>query len=157
MPNYADYLVFWGVFFAPAKLIWIEFFSSVVLLSNFLGIVFWYTCSFMIKSKYFHFWKHFQRKDFLWCLPTGCFNWTQPHLVFLKMYFSERMKACFLWLLYLFFVNIIIIHVFPEKFIKICQVVQKIRRFFSSMLTFFVTFLDFLALTCHRETNGVSR
>ena len=86
-----------------------------------------------------------------WCLPTGCFNWAQTHLVFLKMYFSEGMKGCFLWILHLFFVNIIIIHVFPEKFIKISQVFQKIQRFSSSILTFFVTFLDFLAFPCYRE------
>ena len=57
----------------------------------------------------------------------------------------------------LFFVNIIIIHVFPEKFINISQVVQKIRRLSSSILTCFVTFLDFLAFPCCRETNSVRR
>ena len=61
----------------------------------------------------------------------------------------------------LFFVSTIIIHVFSEKFIKISQVIQKIRKFSSSILTFFVTFLDSLSFPffwhSYRETNGVSR
>ena len=39
--------------------------------------------------------------------------------------------------------NIIISHIFPENFIKISQVVQKIWRFSTSILTNFINLWDF--------------
>ena len=145
MPNYANCLAF----FAPSKLIWIEFFISVVLFFNFLGIVFWYVCSFMIKSKFLNSFS-----------TWGRIFWGD---VYIKVFQLDPTPFCFSKNVFfredegLFFVSIIIIHGFPEKFIKISQVVQKIRRFSLSILIFFVTFLDFLAFPCYRETNGVSR
>ena len=54
-----------------------------------------------------------------------------PPVVFRKMYSLKRVK---LWWLFVTF-NIIISHIFPENFIKIPQVVQKI--FFFSIWVFF--------------------
>ena len=39
--------------------------------------------------------------------------------------------------------NIIISHIFPESFIEISQVIQKIWRISLSLLTVFIDFLDF--------------
>ena len=57
-----------------------------------------------------------------------------------------------------FFVTfyIIISHIFPENFIEISQVVQKIWRFFQSILSVFIDFSDFLTFPCYRETIDVS-
>ena len=55
--------------------------------------------------------------------------------------------------------NIIISHIFPENFIEIPQVVQKIWRISLSILAVFIDFrrfLDFLIFPCYRETNDVS-
>ena len=51
---------------------------------------------------------------------------------------------------------IIISQIFPETFIEIPQVVQKILRFFHSMLPIFIDFLSFLTFACFKETNDVS-
>ena len=51
--------------------------------------------------------------------------------------------------------NIIISHIFPENFIEVLQVVQKICRFFSPILTALINFLDFLTFPCFKETTDV--
>ena len=45
--------------------------------------------------------------------------------------------------------NIIITYIFPENFIEITQIVQKIWIFSSSILTIFNNFLDFLTYPCY--------
>ena len=50
--------------------------------------------------------------------------------------------------------NIIISHIFPENFIEIPQVFQKIWRL--SLLSIFINFLDFLTFPCYKETYDVS-
>ena len=62
------------------------------------------------------------------------------------MVFPEREKCCF---------YIIISHIFPENFIEVLQVVQKICRFFSPILTALINFLDFLTFPCFKETTDV--
>ena len=52
--------------------------------------------------------------------------------------------------------NIIISHIFPENFIEIPLVAQKIWRFFPSILTIFIDFLDFLTNPCYKETKDDS-
>ena len=52
--------------------------------------------------------------------------------------------------------NIIISHIFPENFIEIPQVIQKILKFSVTILTIFINFLDFLTFPCYKDTNGVS-
>ena len=64
---------------------------------------------------------------------------------------GERMKPCFL----LSF-NKIMSHIFPEIFIKIPLVVQKIWRFSASILSISVTFSYFLTFPCYNELNDVS-
>ena len=66
-------------------------------------------------------------------------------------FFRKRMKP---WLLLTF--NIIVGHIFPENFIIIPEIVQKIWNFSSSILTFFISFLDFLSFPCCKETNDIS-
>ena len=52
--------------------------------------------------------------------------------------------------------NTIASHNFPENFIEIPQVVQKIWRFYPSTLTIFVDFSDFLTFLCWKEPNDIS-
>ena len=52
--------------------------------------------------------------------------------------------------------NIIISHIFPENFIEVSEVVQKIRIFSPSILTVLIDFLDFLTFPCYKETNDVA-
>ena len=52
--------------------------------------------------------------------------------------------------------NIIISLIFPENFIEISQVFQKIWRFSPSILTIFINFSDFLIFPCYKETNDVN-
>ena len=55
--------------------------------------------------------------------------------------------------------NVIWSHIFPENFIAIPQVVQKIWRLSLSILAIFNNFhqfLDFLTFPCYKETNDVS-
>ena len=52
----------------------------------------------------------------------------------------ERVKPCF----------------FPKNLIEISQVVQKIWRFSSSILSISINFLDFLTFPCYKETNDDS-
>ena len=53
-------------------------------------------------------------------------------------------------------VNIIMSYVFPENFIETPQVVQKIRRFSSSIAsTILIHFSDFLTFPCYKETNDL--
>ena len=47
-------------------------------------------------------------------------------------------------------------HIFSNNFIEIPQLVQKIWRFFSSILAIFINFSDFLTLPCYKKTNDVS-
>ena len=67
---------------------------------------------------------------------------------FLHLWFFQK------WVKPWFFVifNTITSHTFPENFIEIAQVVQKIWRFSPSVLTI----LDFLTFPCYKETNKVS-
>ena len=61
----------------------------------------------------------------------------------------ERVK---LWFSVAF--NIIMSYVFPENFLETPQVVQKIRRFSSSIAsTILIHFSDFLTFPCYKETN----
>ena len=64
---------------------------------------------------------------------------------------EERVKP---WFFVTF--NIIISHIFPENFIGIPQVVQKIRRISLSTLAIFIDFLKFLSFPCHKEANDIS-
>ena len=64
---------------------------------------------------------------------------------------TERVKP---WFFVTF--NIIISHILPEHFIEISQVIQKIWRFSSSILTIFINFSDFFIFSCYKETNDVS-
>ena len=66
-------------------------------------------------------------------------------------YCAKRVKP---WFFVIF--NTIISHNFPENFIEIAQVVQKIWRFSPSILTIFINFLDFSTFPCYKETNKVS-
>ena len=50
----------------------------------------------------------------------------------------------------------IISHIFPGGFIDIPQVVQKVWRFSSSILTIFIDFSDFLTFPCCKEASDVS-
>ena len=52
--------------------------------------------------------------------------------------------------------NIIISHIFPENFIEIPQVVQKIWRIFLSILAISINFSDLLTFPYYKETNNVS-
>ena len=74
------------------------------------------------------------------------------HCGFSKKVFSrERVKPCFFVTL-----NIIISHVFPENFIEIPQVVQKIWIFSPSILTVFIDFSDFSHFVVVKKTNAVN-
>ena len=71
---------------------------------------------------------------------------------FSKIVFSRgRVKPCF----FVTF-NVIIRLIFPENFIKIPQVVQKIWRASSSTSPIFVNFPNFLTFPCYKQTNDVS-
>ena len=71
---------------------------------------------------------------------------------FSKIVFSRgRVKPCF----FVTF-NVIIRLIFPENFIKIPQVVQKISRASSSTSLIFVNFPNFLTFPCYKQTNDVS-
>ena len=73
-------------------------------------------------------------------------------VVFPKICFSEiEWSPGFLGLF-----NIIVSDIFPENFIEIPHLVQKIRRFSSSILTIFVNVSDILTFSCCKETNDVS-
>ena len=55
--------------------------------------------------------------------------------------------------------DIIIIHIFPDSFIEIPEIVQKIRRISLSILAIFVNFhqlFNFLIFSWYKETNDVS-
>ena len=52
--------------------------------------------------------------------------------------------------------NVIIKHIFPENFIDIPHVIQKICRIFLSILAIVIDFSDFLTFPCYKETNDVS-
>ena len=56
-----------------------------------------------------------------------------------------------------FFVNfnIIISHVFPESLIEIPQIVQKTRRFSTSILTIFSNFREFLTFPSCKNTHDI--
>ena len=71
---------------------------------------------------------------------------------FPKMHLLERQGEPLLFGIF----NIIISDTFPENFIEIPQVIQKIRRFSSSILTIFIFFSDFLTFPCCKETDNVS-
>ena len=77
-----------------------------------------------------------------------------------RVYFLIKLQACFcrerlkLWFFVTF--NIIISHFFPENFIEIPQVVQRVRRFSPSILTILVDFSDFVKFPCYKETKDVS-
>ena len=60
-------------------------------------------------------------------------------------------KFCFLVT-----INIIISYIFPENFIEIYQVSQKIWVFISLILIIFVNILDIFTFTCYKATNDVS-
>ena len=67
---------------------------------------------------------------------------------------KKRMKPWFFVTL-----NIIIIHIFPENFIKFAQVVQKIwkiSRSILAILSIFTDLLDFLTIPCYNKSNDVS-
>ena len=83
---------------------------------------------------------------------TGSVNLSpHPPWGFSKNAFSgERVNPCF----FVTF-NIIASHIFPEDFIEIPQVIQKVLRFSSSILTIFIDFLNFLTFPCYKETNNV--
>ena len=98
----------------------------------------------------------------IWSLSDCSRTWTQNHLVrkgggsiwpfvvFPKMYLLVRgWSPGFLWL-------IIISHIFPENLIEFPQVLQKIWRFYPSILPIFINCLDFSIFTCYRETNDVT-
>ena len=68
-----------------------------------------------------------------------------------NMFSREGVKFCF----FVTF-NIIIGHIFPENFIKIPLIVQKIWRFTLSALTIFIDISDFLTFPCYKETNDPS-
>ena len=68
------------------------------------------------------------------------------------MCFLEKgWTSTFLW-----HFNIIVSYIFPENFIEILQVVQKIWRFSSSLSTIFVNYLDFLTFSRYKNTNDVT-
>ena len=52
--------------------------------------------------------------------------------------------------------NIIICYNFPENFIEIHQVSQKLWIFTSSILTILANFLDIFTFTCYKKSNDVS-
>ena len=78
-------------------------------------------------------------------------NFNSPAVIFPKLYLLERG-----WSLVFMSYNIIISHIFPEKFTEITQVVQRIWRFSPSILTISINFLDFLTFPYYKETNDVS-
>ena len=74
-----------------------------------------------------------------------------PHGGFFKNVIFRVFEALF----FVAFNNIVISHIFPESFIEIPQVIQKIW-FSSPILTIFINISDFLILTFYKETNDVS-
>ena len=62
------------------------------------------------------------------------------------MSFQERA-----WSPAFFILNIFISHDFPENVIETLQVVQKIWRFFLSLLTIFINSLDFFTFPCYKK------
>ena len=66
-----------------------------------------------------------------------------PPLVFPKNYIFMTVK-------------IIINHIFPEKFIEIRHIVQKIWKFCPSALTILIDFSDFPTFPSYKETNDVT-
>ena len=79
-------------------------------------------------------------------------NLTPTPFGFSKSVFSrERVKP---WFFVAF--NIIKDHIFPENFIEIRQVVQKIWRFSPSIFTILINFSDFPTFPYYKETNDVN-
>ena len=78
---------------------------------------------------------------------AGAVNLTPPPCGFSKnASIKEKVKP---W----FFVTFIVIsHIFPQTFIEITQVVQKIWRISPSILAIFIIFVDFLTFSCYKET-----
>ena len=77
--------------------------------------------------------------------------WLSPPLSFSKKCFLERGQ------IFVFVrLNIIKNHIFPENFIEIAQVFQKLWRFSPSILTIFIGFLEFLTVRHCKETIDVS-
>ena len=75
-----------------------------------------------------------------------------PICGFLKNVSSkERLKPWFFVT-----VNVIIGHIFPENFIEIPLVVQKIWRISLTISAIFIDFFGFLTFPCYKETNDVS-
>ena len=56
----------------------------------------------------------------------------------------------------LFYMDYITSHFFPENFIEIPEVAQKIRKFSPSIITIFIDFSKFLTFPCYKETNDIS-
>ena len=69
-----------------------------------------------------------------------------------NVFFRESMEPCF----FVTF-NILITHIFPETFIEIPQLVQKIWRFSSSILTIFINFSNFSTFPCCKETSTYNK
>ena len=68
-----------------------------------------------------------------------------------KLYFRVRVKPCF----FVTF-NIIVSHIFPENFVDVSHIAQRIRRFSPSILTIFIDFSDFLNFSSRKETSDFS-
>ena len=67
-------------------------------------------------------------------------------VVYQKIFLLARGSSrAFLWLL------ISSVTFVPENVIKIIQIVQKIWRFTSSILTIFIQFFDFLTFPCYKK------
>ena len=64
---------------------------------------------------------------------------------------GESVKPCFFCDFY-YFSSL----TFPENFIEISHIVQKIWRFFTLIFTIFINFSDFLTFPCYRKTNYVN-
>ena len=86
------------------------------------------------------------------------FHLKKIHAITLRINKSEKMilseegvKVCFLVTF-----NSIICYNFPEIFIEIHQVSQKLWIFTSSILTILAKFLDIFTLTCYKKSNDIS-
>ena len=84
------------------------------------------------------FWIHFWRC--YWCLTVkrGAQFDPTPRVWFSKNAFSKESETLGFFVIF----NIIISHVFRKNFIEIPQVVQKIWRFSSPILTIFIDFFS---------------
>ena len=73
-----------------------------------------------------------------------------PLWSFQKCIFSTKGEALFFMTF-----NVFVSHIFPENFIKIPPVIQKISRSPPSIFIILIKFTDFVTFPCYIETNDV--